>query len=51
LTYSDEWQEAQLFELKKLNASFLIMRLILTGRIEEARKAAEQEKTGTGTKT
>jgi hypothetical protein len=43
VTYADEWQEAQLFELRKINASLLILRLVMAGRIEEARRLAEQE--------
>jgi hypothetical protein len=43
VTFSDEWQEAQLFELRKINGSLLVLRLLLFGRVDEARRLADEE--------
>jgi hypothetical protein len=43
ITYADEWQREQLHELRKINGSLLVLRLLIAGRIDEARRLAEQE--------
>jgi hypothetical protein len=43
VTFSDEWQEAQLHELRKINGSLLVLRLLLFGRVDEARRLADEE--------
>jgi hypothetical protein len=44
VTTDQEWQQEQLFELRKINGSLLVLRLLLFGRLDEARKLAEAEK-------
>jgi hypothetical protein len=43
VTTDQEWQQEQLHELRKINGSLLVLRLLMAGRIEEARRLAEQE--------
>ena len=43
ITYADEWQKEQLFELRKINGSLLVLRLLLFGRVDEARRMADEE--------
>jgi hypothetical protein len=44
LTYADEWAQENLLELRKINASLLILRLLWAGRLKEAEALAAQEK-------
>ena len=44
LSYADEWAQENLLELRKINASLLILRLLWAGRLKEAEAMAENEK-------
>lgn len=48
VTFDQEWQRENLLELRKINASLLMLRLLWAGRLKEAEAMAEQEKPGEG---
>jgi len=50
ITYADEWQRENLLELRKINGSLLVLRLLLAGRIDEARRLAADEEAKAATK-
>jgi hypothetical protein len=44
VTFDQEWQRENLLELRKINASLLMLRLLWAGRLKEAEAMAENEK-------